>query len=140
LKGEKHLLKGQIHVESSSVNGGEELPDSISVDVYNHEGTNVDISTARLIASGNDNSAAAVYEYSIWANSDGELSFVPQDSRYLFVLCLADNFDCIQQSAYVMEISGRIMCSLFLHHFDRLLNVRMHLFMYFCRPLVNVLK
>uniref|UniRef100_A0A5B7C2M8 Putative nodal modulator 1 n=1 Tax=Davidia involucrata TaxID=16924 RepID=A0A5B7C2M8_DAVIN len=81
LKGEKYLLRGQIHVESSSLNGVEELPENILVEMLNNEGTVVDGTNARLIARENDQSGAAVYEYSVWANPGEKLAFVPRDSR-----------------------------------------------------------
>ncbi|KAM7501151.1 hypothetical protein LguiB_000055 [Lonicera macranthoides] len=81
LKGEKYLLKGQIHVESGSVDSVDKLPENILVDILNNEGTVVDGATAGLIASGNDQSSAAVYEYSIWANPGEQLTCVPRDLR-----------------------------------------------------------
>ncbi|KAK2968332.1 hypothetical protein RJ640_021721 [Escallonia rubra] len=76
LKGAKYLLKGQIYVESSSLNGVDKLPENILVDILNNEGT-----VSKLISNGNDQSRAAVYEYSTWANPGEELTFVPRDSR-----------------------------------------------------------
>ncbi|KAK9281445.1 hypothetical protein L1049_004347 [Liquidambar formosana] len=81
LKGEKYLLKGQIHVDSSSPNGVYELPENIIVDMLNSEGTVVDGTTARLVSSGNDQTSAVVYEYSVWVDLGGKLTFVPWDSR-----------------------------------------------------------
>ncbi|XP_059659411.1 uncharacterized protein LOC132306162 [Cornus florida] len=78
LKGEKYILGGKIHVESSSLNDLTELPEDILVDILNNEGTIVDGTNARLEASGNDQ---YVYKYSIWANPGEKLTFVPQDSR-----------------------------------------------------------
>ncbi|KAK3034632.1 hypothetical protein RJ639_033587, partial [Escallonia herrerae] len=76
LKGAKYLLKGQIYVESSSLNGVDKLPENILVDILNNEGT-----VSKLISNGNDQSRAAVYGYSTWANPGEELTFVPRDSR-----------------------------------------------------------
>lgn len=81
LKGEKYLLGGQIHVDSSSLNGVYELPENILVDLVNNEGPLLDGTVARLVASGNDQSGFVVYEYSVWANPGEKLTFAPQDSR-----------------------------------------------------------
>ncbi|PSS14739.1 Nodal modulator 1 like [Actinidia chinensis var. chinensis] len=82
LKGEKYLLKGQIHVDSSSLSGVEELPENMLVDVLNNEGSLLDGTTARLVGNRNDQaSGGAVYEYSLWANPGEKLTFTPQDSR-----------------------------------------------------------
>lgn len=81
LKGEKYLLQGQIHVESSTLNGADHLPESLHVDILNNEGKVIDGTTAEIIANGNDQSSAAVYEYSLWANPGEKLSFVPRDLR-----------------------------------------------------------
>ncbi|GFZ13642.1 carbohydrate-binding-like fold [Actinidia rufa] len=81
LKGEKYLLKGQIHVDSSSLSGIEELPENILVDVLNNEGTLLDGTSARLVGNGNDQASGAVYEYSLWGNPGEKLTFTPQDSR-----------------------------------------------------------
>lgn len=84
LKGERYLLTGQIHVDSSSLGGVDELPESISVDILNSEGTLLDGTAARLVPSENDKASAAVYEYSVWANPGEKLTFTPQDSRYIY--------------------------------------------------------
>ncbi|KAH7862687.1 hypothetical protein Vadar_008104 [Vaccinium darrowii] len=81
LKGERYLLTGQIHVDSSSLGGVDELPETISVDILNSEGTLLDGTAARLVPSENDKASAAVYEYSVWANPGEKLTFTPQDSR-----------------------------------------------------------
>lgn len=90
LKGEKYLLKGHIHIQSSSFSGEYELPESFIVEVLNSDGTVSGGSHARLISSENDQSAS-VYEYSIWANLGEKLTFVPLDARYikygLFLFC-----------------------------------------------------
>lgn len=81
LKGEKYLLKGQIHVESSFLNSVHELPESIVVEMLNIEGIAVDGTTAKLVSSGNGQPSAAVYEYSVWADLGKKLTFAPRDSR-----------------------------------------------------------
>lgn len=81
LKGEKYLLKGQIHVDSSSFSDVYESPESINVDLLNNEDTVVDSSTANLVSGGNDQTTALVYEYSVWADLGQELTFIPVDSR-----------------------------------------------------------
>ncbi|THG03328.1 hypothetical protein TEA_011339 [Camellia sinensis var. sinensis] len=84
LKGEKYLLGGQIHVDSSSLDGVYELPENILVDLVNNEGPLLDGTVARLVGSGNDQSGFVVYEYSVWANPGEKLTFAPQDSRYIY--------------------------------------------------------
>ena len=89
LKGEKYL-KGQIHVDSSSLSGVEELPENMLVDVLNNESTLLDGATARLVGNGNDQASIAVYEYSLWANPGEKLTFTPQDPRYMYCSCIAE--------------------------------------------------
>ncbi|GFY98792.1 hypothetical protein Acr_13g0001930 [Actinidia rufa] len=81
LKGEKYL-KGQIHVDSSSLSGVEELPENILVDVLNNERTLLDGATAGLVGNGNDQASSAIYEYSLWANLGEKLTCTPQDPRF----------------------------------------------------------
>ncbi|XP_062143584.1 uncharacterized protein LOC133851267 [Alnus glutinosa] len=81
LKGEKYLLKGQINVESSTLDGVYEVPESIAVDILNSGGNIVDGTTAKLSSNDNDQTSAAIYEYSVWANPGDKLTFVPRDSR-----------------------------------------------------------
>ncbi|KAK6118462.1 hypothetical protein DH2020_047794 [Rehmannia glutinosa] len=76
LKGEKYLLKGHINVESK-----ENLPENIPLDILDNQETLVDGTIARLVSAEVDQSGAAVYEYSVWANFGGKLIFVPRDSR-----------------------------------------------------------
>lgn len=88
LKGQKYLLKGQISVASSSFDGFNELPENFIVDILSSGGSIIDGTTARLTSSENDQSAA-VYEYSVWANLEEKLTFVPRDSRCIvFSYCL----------------------------------------------------
>ncbi|XP_061366169.1 uncharacterized protein LOC133309420 [Gastrolobium bilobum] len=78
LKGEKYLLKGQIHVQSSSLNA---LPENVVVDIQ-HDGAGViDQATAILQSHGKDQTNNAILEYSIWAILGEKLTFVPRDSR-----------------------------------------------------------
>ncbi|XP_052184978.1 uncharacterized protein LOC127796711 [Diospyros lotus] len=81
LKGEKYLLRGQIHIDLSLPNGGKELPDNILVDILNKEGDLLDGTVARLVSNGNYQSNGVVYEYLVWANPGEKLTFIPQDSR-----------------------------------------------------------
>lgn len=61
------------------------LPESIVVDVY-HDGAGViDKATAILKSHGKDQTDAAVFEYSVWANLGEKLTFVPRDSRYIYL-------------------------------------------------------
>ncbi|XP_027099594.2 uncharacterized protein [Coffea arabica] len=80
LKGEKYLLKGRIHVDTSS-SGLLKLPENLVIDVLNNEGAFIDSTTARFVPDQDDQSINAVYEYMIWANPGEKLTFVPKDSR-----------------------------------------------------------
>lgn len=60
------------------------------MDILNNEGTVVDGATAGLIAAGNDQSSAAVYEYSVWANPGEQLTCVPRDLRYVYFVVACD--------------------------------------------------
>lgn len=61
------------------------LPESIVVDVY-HDGADViDKATAILKSHGKEQTDAAVFEYSVWANLGEKLTFVPRDSRYIYL-------------------------------------------------------
>jgi hypothetical protein len=53
------------------------------VDILNGEGEVVDGATAKLSSIENDQTSAAIYEYSIWANPGVKLIFRPWDSRYI---------------------------------------------------------
>ncbi|XP_071689841.1 uncharacterized protein [Rutidosis leptorrhynchoides] len=83
LKGEKYLLQGQIRVELSSPNAADNLPENLSIDIVNVEGTVIDSSSATSVVTGNEqlNAAAIYYEYKVWANPGERLSFVPRDTR-----------------------------------------------------------
>ncbi|KAK9747603.1 hypothetical protein RND81_02G002700 [Saponaria officinalis] len=75
LKGMKYLVKGEIHVDLTSVNSNE-LPESIIVDILDGDGV-----VARLASTPDDVTDVAVYEYSLWANRGQKITFVPRDSR-----------------------------------------------------------
>ncbi|XP_047316648.1 nodal modulator 1 [Impatiens glandulifera] len=77
LRGEKYLVKGKIHIESSSLDS--ELPENIRVTMLNHEGVPLDGTTARLVHQGEDQST--IYEYSVWAIPGEKITFSPQDYR-----------------------------------------------------------
>ncbi|KAG5567843.1 hypothetical protein RHGRI_003128 [Rhododendron griersonianum] len=81
LKGERYLLTGQIHVDSSSLSGVDELPENILVGILDSEGTLLNGTSARLVPAENDKASSAVFEYSVWANPGEKLTFAPQDSR-----------------------------------------------------------
>ncbi|OVA02510.1 hypothetical protein BVC80_9091g9 [Macleaya cordata] len=81
LKGEKYLLKGQIHVDSSLRHIEQELMKNIIVDILNSGGEVIDASPTSLVSDGNDQTGTAVFEYSVWANLGDVLTFVPHDSR-----------------------------------------------------------
>ncbi|XP_028797029.1 nodal modulator 1 isoform X2 [Neltuma alba] len=78
LKGEKYLLKGQINVESSSLN---ELPENMIVDIQNGGASVIDAAKAILSSDGKDETSTAIYEYSVWANPGEKLTFIPRDPR-----------------------------------------------------------
>lgn len=80
LKGEKYLLKGLINIESSTLDGGYEVPESIAVDILTG-GYVVDGTTAKLSSNDNDQTRVSTYEFSVWANHGDKLTFVPRDSR-----------------------------------------------------------
>ncbi|KAK9086282.1 hypothetical protein Syun_028676 [Stephania yunnanensis] len=80
LKGEKYLLKGQIHIDSSSHGNALELTESIIVDILSSDGAIIDARPVRLV-SNEDQTGVTVYEYSVWVNLGDELTFVPRDSR-----------------------------------------------------------
>ncbi|KAK6118534.1 hypothetical protein DH2020_047724 [Rehmannia glutinosa] len=79
LKGEKYLLKGHINVESK-----ENLPENIPLDILDNQETLVDGTIARLVSAEVDQSGAAVYEYSVWANF-GENSSLFLGTRGMYV-------------------------------------------------------
>ncbi|KAK6155294.1 hypothetical protein DH2020_009542 [Rehmannia glutinosa] len=100
LKGEKYLLKGHINVESK-----ENLPENIPLDILDNQETLVDGTIARLVSAEVDQSGAAVYEYSVWANFGGKLIFVPRDSR---VLAQTDShISTLKQGDTALEITTR---------------------------------
>ncbi|CAH9140431.1 unnamed protein product [Cuscuta epithymum] len=81
LKGEKYLLKGQLHVDPSSLSGSQYLPQNIQVDVLDTEGSVVGHIAAIPSHNDIDQSNSVVYEYSTWAMPGDKFIFVPQDSR-----------------------------------------------------------
>lgn len=81
LNGEKYLLRGQIHVDSSLRHIEDELSKNIVVDILNSDGEVFDASLASIVSDGNAQTSTAVYEYSVWANLGDVLTFVPRDSR-----------------------------------------------------------
>ncbi|KAL6979629.1 hypothetical protein U1Q18_021284 [Sarracenia purpurea var. burkii] len=89
LRGEKYLLKGQIHVNSSLLSGVDELPENMLVNIVNNEGILLEGTIARLVTTGDDQASAAVYEYSVWANPGEKLTFTPQDSRYIYIVVIS---------------------------------------------------
>lgn len=80
LKGEKYLLKGKINVDPVSL-GVHELPESILLNIVGAEGSVIDNTEAKLISDAKDQLNPALYEYSVWASSGEELTFVPVDTR-----------------------------------------------------------
>lgn len=80
LRGEKYLLQGQIRVQLSSQNSVGQLPENLSIDILNDEGTVIDGSTARFVVTENEESNTALYEFEVWANPGERLTFVPRDT------------------------------------------------------------
>ncbi|XP_019421865.1 PREDICTED: nodal modulator 1-like isoform X4 [Lupinus angustifolius] len=78
LKGEKYLLKGQINVQSSSLNA---LPENIVVDIQKDGIGSFDSAKAILKSHEKDQTNTAIFEYSVWVNLGEKLTFVPRDSR-----------------------------------------------------------
>lgn len=61
------------------------LPENIVVDIK-HDGTGViDYTTATLKSHAKDQTETAIFEYSVWANLGEKLTFVPWDSRYIYI-------------------------------------------------------
>lgn len=81
LKGESYLLKGHVHVESSSFSSVEGLPENIPLDILDSDGSVVDGLLARRVPYGVDQSSAAIYEFSMWASPGGKFTFIPRDAR-----------------------------------------------------------
>lgn len=82
LTGEKYLLSGEVHVDSSSYPEAHELSGSIIVDIWQKEGAFIDmINDVKLVSSANGPSNIAIYQYTHWANLEDELVFVPRDKR-----------------------------------------------------------
>lgn len=64
----------------------EALPENIVVDIK-HEGTDViDYATATHKSHVEDQTDTAIFEYSVWANLGEKLTFVPSDSRYIYLI------------------------------------------------------
>ncbi|CAK9310181.1 unnamed protein product [Citrullus colocynthis] len=80
LRGEKYLLKGQINVDPVSL-GVYELPESILLNIVGDGGSVVANTEAKLTSDANSQLNPALYEYSVWASSGEELTFVPVDPR-----------------------------------------------------------
>ncbi|PKI33910.1 hypothetical protein CRG98_045692, partial [Punica granatum] len=77
LRGEKYLVKGQIIIDSSVA----QLPKDIVVDMVNSDGNAIDTAAAGLLSAGDEDTSAATFEYSIWANLGDKITFIPRDSR-----------------------------------------------------------
>ncbi|KAA0046704.1 nodal modulator 3 [Cucumis melo var. makuwa] len=80
LRGEKYLLKGKINVDPVSL-GVYELPESILLNIVGAGGNVVANTEAKLTSDANNQPNSALYEYSVWASSGEELTFVPLDTR-----------------------------------------------------------
>ncbi|KAF7804939.1 nodal modulator 1 [Senna tora] len=78
LKGQKYLLKGQINVQSSSL---DEFPENIIVDIQNGGAGVIDAAKAILSSHDKDQTNTAIFEYSVWANLGEKLTIIPRDLR-----------------------------------------------------------
>lgn len=64
------------------------LPEKIVVDIK-HDGAGViDHAIATLKSHAKDQTDTAIFEYSVWGNLGEKLTFVPWDSRYLYLILL----------------------------------------------------
>lgn len=63
-----------------------EVPENITLDILNGEGSVVDGTTAKVSSNDNDQISSATYEYSVWANPGDKLTFVPRDPRYIYLV------------------------------------------------------
>ncbi|GLJ20863.1 hypothetical protein SUGI_0380570 [Cryptomeria japonica] len=82
LTGKKYLLSGQIHIKSDIIPDSNKMSESITVDVWQKDGTFVDvINNVKHVSSLTGSAEVAVYEFTHWANLGDELIFVPQDIR-----------------------------------------------------------
>ena len=80
--GEKYILSGEIHVDSSSYPEENELSRSIIVDIWKKEGAFIDmINNFKLVSSANGPSNIVVCQYTPWANLEDEMVFVLRDKR-----------------------------------------------------------
>ena len=70
-------------MQSSSLNA---LPENIVVNIQNDGASVIDSAKAKLKSHEKDQTNAAIYEYSVWANLGERLTFVPQDSRYIYLV------------------------------------------------------
>jgi len=69
-------------VQSGSLDA---LPDNIVVDIK-HDGAGViDYATATFKSHSKDQMEAAIFEYSVWTNLGEKLTFIPRDSRYIYL-------------------------------------------------------
>lgn len=84
MRGEKYLLKGKINVDPVSL-GVYELPESILLNIVGAGGSVIDNTEAKLTSNAKDQLSSALYEYSVWASSGEELTFVPVDTRSAYL-------------------------------------------------------
>ncbi|WJX79873.1 hypothetical protein P8452_62950 [Trifolium repens] len=78
LKGEKHLIRGQINVHTGLLDA---LPEKIVVDIYRDGADIADNAVAIFKSHAKDQTNTSVFEYSVWANPGEKLTFAPRDSR-----------------------------------------------------------
>jgi len=62
------------------------LPEKIVVDIKHDEAGVIDYATATLKSHAKDQTDTAIFEYSVWGNLGEKLTFVPWDSRYLYLI------------------------------------------------------
>lgn len=80
LAGKQYLLKGEIHIDSDSIEGAADLSEHIILNVLKKDGT-ADIVPTKLSSDKSGEKGAAVYEYSFWSDLGEELIFSPHDIR-----------------------------------------------------------
>lgn len=79
LTGEKYLVSGEIHIQSSILDDPVGLANYLVVDIFNEEDAVVDSVKTTFIQNGSDQ--VAVYKYQIWSVLGKQLKFVPRDTR-----------------------------------------------------------
>lgn len=77
------------------------------MDILNGDGSISNRTTATLTSPANDQTSYAVYEFSLWANLGDQLTFVPRDPRYMFLIAVL-NFSLLSVSVIHILIILRL--------------------------------